>query len=78
MTPAQRIALQTALEDGVLLIRKPSTYGSSDTRDHIRLDVCKRLVIAGMLRIDISHGDDFAIGFRVTEKGRAALEEASK
>jgi len=74
MSPAQRRVLRQTKNDVVLLIKKPGTYGSIDCRT-IRRDVVMRLVKSGMLRVDISHGDNNADGFRLTEAGEKALEQ---
>ena len=79
LTKPQRVALQLARDDHVLLVRRPGTIGSLDTRDGVRLSVCMRLLRQDLLKLDIGHGEDNAHGFILTEKGRALLEsEAEK
>lgn len=78
LSPARLRALQYAKSDVTLLVRRPGTYGSSDTRNDVRQDVWRALVAAGLLDVTLEHADDNAVGLRLTEQGRAALAASEK
>jgi hypothetical protein len=74
LTSPQLTALKYARDDVVLLVPKPGTWGSSDTRDDVQVSVVKRLMRRGMLKLDISHGDDNALGVTLTPLGLQYLQ----
>lgn len=73
LSPAQRAALRYAESDIVLLVPKRGTHGSSDTRDDVKANTVSWLRKNGYVQLTISHGDDNADGYILTDKGREAL-----
>jgi len=79
LTPARLRALRYARDDVVLLVkRRDCRWGSSDVRGDVRYATARDLLDAGLLRLNIAHGDDTAVGFELTPEGQAALDSLPK
>lgn len=77
LTDARLRALRYARDDVVLLVkRRDCRWGSSDVRLDVRYATARELLDAGLLKLNIAHGDDTAVGFELTEAGVSALAKS--